>query len=96
MGVPVTPDPLLTVAEVSEWLGLTADAIRGLVQRRAIPFRKAGKALRFDRLEIEAWTKPAAVGRDVLLTHATTAPRTRRKAGEGSLLTPKLKSLGYR
>ncbi len=90
------PDPLLTVAEVSEWLGLTEDAVRSLVQRRAIPFRKAGKALRFAREEIEAWTKPAAPGRDVLLTHTGNAPRARRKPGERLLLTPKLKSLGYR
>ena len=57
----VLPDPYLTVAELAAWLSLTEKAVRGLVQRDAIPHRKVGKGLRFDRTEVEAWSQPPGV-----------------------------------
>jgi excisionase family DNA binding protein len=89
----VLPDPYLTVAEVAVWLGLTEKAVRGLVQRDAIPHRKVGKGLRFDRAEVETWSQPTRVRpRSV---HAVNVVRGRRKTGDGSL-TAELKALGYR
>ena len=89
----VLPDPYLTVAEVAVWLGLTEKAVCGLVQRHAIPHRKVGKGLRFDRAEVEAWSQPTGVRPRPV--HAVNVVRGRRKAGDGSL-TAELKALGYR
>ena len=89
----VLPDPYLSVAEVAVWLGLTEKAVRGLVQRDAIPHRKVGKGLRFDRAEVEAWSQPTAVR--LRPVTAINVVRGRRKAGDGSL-TAELKALGYR
>ena len=68
-------------------------AVRGLVQRDAIPHRKVGKGLRFDRAEVEAWSQPTGVRPRPV--HAVNVVRGRRKAGDGSL-TAELKALGYR
>lgn len=89
----VLPDPYLTVAEVAAWLGLTEKAVRRRVQRHAIPHRKVGKVLRFDRAEVEAWSQPTGVQPKPV--PAVNVVRGRRKAGDGSL-TAELKALGYR
>ena len=89
----VLPDPYLTVAELAVWLSLTEKAVRGLVQRDAIPHRKVGKGLRFDRTEVEAWSQPPGVAPKPV--PAANVIRGRRKAGDGSL-TAELKALGYR
>lgn len=89
----VLPDPFLTVPQVAVWLGLTEKAVRGLVQRDAIPHRKVGKGLRFDRAEVEAWSRPTVVHPKA--AQAVNVVRGRRKAGTGSL-TAELKALGYR
>ena len=90
----MAPDPYLTVAEVAIWLGKTEKAVRRLVERDAIPHRHVGRSLRFDRVEVEAWTKPPA-GRATGVPPLTVGPRTRKKAGDASL-TAELKALGYR
>ena len=89
----VLPDLDLTVAELAVWLSLTEKAVRGLVQRDAIPHRKVGKGLRFDRAEVDAWSQPTGVRPRPV--HAVNVVRGRRKAGDGSL-TAELKALGYR
>ncbi len=57
----------------SEWLGVdaaasyidsTADAVRALVKRRAIPHYKAGGRLRFNRREIDAWIRSEAIANE--------------------------------
>lgn len=46
--------PLLSIGEVAEWLGVGVRHIRRLVDDRRIPFIK-GHLLRFDPAEIEEW-----------------------------------------
>lgn len=50
---------LFTVEEVAAMLQLEPRTIYNMVSQRRIPFRKAGRQLRFDLEEIEAWTKEA-------------------------------------
>jgi len=47
--------PLMSIAEVADWLGVTVRHVRRLVAERRIPFIKWGHLLRFDPDEIEAW-----------------------------------------
>ena len=51
---------LLTVEEVALMLRYKVRTIYNMVSQRRIPFRKAGRQLRFDLREIEAWTKAGA------------------------------------
>lgn len=51
---------LLTVEEVAELLRLRPRTIYNMVSRRQIPFRKAGRQLRFAEAEIDEWTKANA------------------------------------
>lgn len=84
--------PLLNVAEVARRLGVTEKAVRNRVQRRSIPFRRVGTRLRFDPVEIEAWTRAhEAPGPMVLL------PKSRgRKVGAPVSARDAMKALGYR
>lgn len=45
----------LTTEECARFIGRTPGAIRNLVMRRAIPFRKPSGRLLFVRTEIENW-----------------------------------------
>lgn len=47
--------PLLTIAQVAEFLGVTERHVRRLVFERRIPYLKWGHLLRFDADEITAW-----------------------------------------
>jgi len=47
----------IKIAEVSEYLGMSEDAIRKWVQRGYIPFSKFGRSVRFDIQKIELWAK---------------------------------------
>ncbi len=49
----------LNTKENADFIGRTPGAIRNLVLRRAIPFRKVGGRLVFLRSEIEAWINMA-------------------------------------
>lgn len=46
---------LVDQAGAAEYLGLTEDQVRGLKYRRAIPFVKVGRSLRFDLRDLERW-----------------------------------------
>lgn len=46
-----------TVNQISNYLNRSPGAIRNLVLRRAIPYRKPAGRLLFDRLEIDLWIK---------------------------------------
>lgn len=45
----------MNTCQVSEYLSRTPGAIRNLVLRRAIPYRKPGGRLMFLKREIDAW-----------------------------------------
>lgn len=49
----------LTTQEAAELLRRSPAAVRNLVMRRAIPFRKAGGRLLFIRSELEQWVVDA-------------------------------------
>ena len=44
-----------SVAEVARFLNLKISKIRYLVLRKAIPYIKIGRLLRFEKMEIEGW-----------------------------------------
>lgn len=46
---------LTDVAGIAEYLGTTERHVRELVYRRAIPFVKVGRSLRFDLRHIDRW-----------------------------------------
>ena len=52
--------PLLTLAELCEWLSITERHARKMVERDAIPYRKVGRLLRFCRADVDAWSRPIA------------------------------------
>jgi excisionase family DNA binding protein len=47
----------LTIFELSKYIKRSAGAIRNLVLRRKIPYRKVGGRLLFDKDEIDKWIK---------------------------------------
>lgn len=51
---------LITVEEVAAMLQLEPRTIYNMVSQRRIPFRRAGRQLRFDPREIDEWTKEGA------------------------------------
>ena len=51
----VSTSGLLDVRGAAERLGVTDRFIRRLVEERRIPFRKIGKLVRFDPLEVDRW-----------------------------------------
>lgn len=58
--LPAAAPQFLTVAEVAALLRLTPRGIYKMVQQKRIPFRRAGTQLRFEAIEIDAWTKMSA------------------------------------
>ena len=73
---------MLTLDQVCEWFQLPVKTVRGMVDRRSIPFRKPGQALRFPEAELEEWSRPrakdgAVIALDIPLRQAPTAPRPR-------------------
>ena len=46
---------LIGVRELAEWLNLTENAVRSMVQRRQIPHNKLASRIRFDPDVIQAW-----------------------------------------
>ena len=53
-------DRLLTVKEAADFLSVKARTIYAWVQQRRIPFRRAGRLLRFDRVELSNWAASQA------------------------------------
>jgi len=49
------PDRLWTVREAATFLAVKERTIYAWVQERRIPFRRAGRLLRFVRAELSAW-----------------------------------------
>lgn len=52
------------VAGAAAYLNTTPRHIRGLVQRREIPFARLGRLLRFDTRELDAWIPRVPPGGD--------------------------------
>ena len=46
---------LLTIDEISEYLGIKKSTLYSKVERREIPFYKIGHLIRFRKAEIDAW-----------------------------------------
>ena len=53
----MTDEHLLDSEAVAKRLGTTPRHIRGLVERREIPFRKVGRLNRFVPSEVDAWVE---------------------------------------
>lgn len=51
------PDPLLTYAEAAEYLKVPESSVRWWVARKEIPYRKAGRHTRFDRNDLDEWSR---------------------------------------
>jgi excisionase family DNA binding protein len=49
---------LWDVEDVADYLGVEESTVRDWVYKRKIPYRKAGRNVRFSPLEIEKWTIP--------------------------------------
>lgn len=54
MASPTSP-AMLDVAGVASYLGTTERHVRELVYRRAIPFTKVGRLVRFRLADVDAW-----------------------------------------
>ena len=48
---------LLTLQEIAQMLGVSPHTVYGWTSRHVIPFRKVGHLLRFDRIEVDAWSR---------------------------------------
>lgn len=48
---------MLTVKQAAHILNIKERTLYALVDKKQIPFRRVGGALRFDCAELEAWTK---------------------------------------
>lgn len=54
------PDRLLDINEAAALLRLKPRTIYAMVAERRIPYRKAGRLLRFERAELLEWSKEQA------------------------------------
>ncbi len=54
-------DRFMTVREASEYLRLKPLAVYRMVEKRKIPFRKAGRSIRFIKSELETWLRWGSV-----------------------------------
>ena len=58
-----TREGLLNVREAAALLGVAPRTIYAWVAERRIPFRRAGRLLRFDRGELLAWSEVCEAGK---------------------------------
>lgn len=64
---PKPTDRYLNVNQISNYLKRSPGAVRNLVLRRAIPYRKPAGRLLFDREQIDEWIKKSeGIGLDQL------------------------------
>lgn len=55
---PVSDEPLLKVADVRERLNLrTNAAVYWHIEKNGLPVRRIGRAIRVDRVELDAWAR---------------------------------------
>jgi excisionase family DNA binding protein len=53
----ISKSQLMNVEQLARYLQVEVTTIYAWVSRRLIPYRKVGRLLRFDRNEINEWTK---------------------------------------
>ncbi len=53
-------EPLWDTAKVATYLGVTDRTIANL-RAKGLPFRRIGDVVRFDRFEVDAWTRAQAM-----------------------------------
>jgi excisionase family DNA binding protein len=53
-----SPLVFLTAQEAADLLRVQRRSLYRLVQQQRIPYRRVGRAIRFERNELLAWTKP--------------------------------------
>ena len=59
-----SPLVFLTAQEAAELLRVQRRSLYRLVQQQRIPYRRIGRAIRFERNELLAWTKPNNQGKE--------------------------------
>jgi excisionase family DNA binding protein len=64
MDGPEGPEPYVDMKAVAAFLGSTERHVRDLVYRRAIPFYKVGRLVRFRLSEVEAWVQASREATD--------------------------------
>lgn len=55
---PESPPVFLTAQEAADLLRVQRRSLYRLARQQQIPFRRIGRAIRFERNELLAWTKP--------------------------------------
>jgi excisionase family DNA binding protein len=55
------PDPILTVDQLAEYLGIRKQRIYEAVSRGTIPYFKVGKSLRFKKSSVDKWIESKSV-----------------------------------
>jgi excisionase family DNA binding protein len=53
------PSPLWTTEQTAQYLGVDPRTIANL-RKRGFPFRRVGDVVRFDKAEVDAWTREQA------------------------------------
>jgi excisionase family DNA binding protein len=53
----MTEKKLMTLDQASKYLGVAKTTIYGWTSKRKVPFRKVGRILRFDKDELEEWSR---------------------------------------
>ena len=71
----IEPGPaveLLTIAEVAEWLKISASGVRRLQQTRSLPFIKVGGSVRFSKVDITSYLEKRRVTSIDPITYGST------------------------
>ena len=88
------------LSEAASYLGKTPKALRKLVERRAVPFRRAGKRLVFDLAELDRWVAglPGVTLEEALDQYVEQVPRNgdARRAGSRGGSVPGIARSGGR
>lgn len=61
LGTRAEPEPLMTTAELAEYLQVTTRTVQTL-RESGMPARRIGDSWRYDRAEIDAWSRARARG----------------------------------
>lgn len=55
LSAPLIDNPLFTIESLAKFLNVSPATIRDWVYKRQIPFKKLGRLVRFDPLDIQKW-----------------------------------------
>lgn len=59
---PTSPDQLLDILSVAEWLATSVRHVRRLVSEKRIPYVKVGHLIRFEHEDVQRWIKMHKIG----------------------------------